>query len=92
MASGGAQVDVYLEVGRRRVFAGALDRPGWCRGGRNARILSRTNLAFTPPGDPAAYAVAERLEGNSTTDFGAPDGAPACDWSRSTRRRASAPR
>ena len=24
-------VDVYLEIGRKRVFASAMDWPGWCR-------------------------------------------------------------
>ena len=27
-------VRTYLETGRRRVFAGALDWPGWCRAAR----------------------------------------------------------
>ena len=27
-------VDVYLEVGAKRTFAGAVAWPGWCRGGR----------------------------------------------------------
>ena len=27
--------DVYLEVGSKRVFAGAVDWPGWCRSGRD---------------------------------------------------------
>lgn len=94
MASKKAQTEVYLEVGRKRVFAGALDWPGWCRGGRDeaaalaafteygpryARIFSRTAIAFVPPGDPAAIVVVERLAGTSTTDFGAPDVAPAGD-------------
>jgi hypothetical protein len=28
-------VDAYLEVGAKRVFAGALDWPGWCRSARD---------------------------------------------------------
>jgi hypothetical protein len=87
-------IEVYLEVGQKRTFAGALDWPGWCRSGRDeaaalaalveyapryAKIFSRTKLAFTPPDDPGAFAVVERLAGNSTTDFGAPGLAPARD-------------
>ena len=87
-------IPVYLEVGQKRTFAGALEWPGWCRGGRDeasalaalveygpryAGIFSSTRLAFTPPADPEAFAVAERLIGNSTTDFGAPDLAPRHD-------------
>jgi hypothetical protein len=87
-------IAVYLEAGQKKTFAGALDWPGWCRSGRDeasalaalveyapryAKIFSRTQLAFTPPGDPGAFAVAERLKGNSTTDFGAPNLAPKHD-------------
>jgi hypothetical protein len=94
MASKQAQTEVYLEVGRKKTFAGALDWPGWCRSGRDeetalaalaayapryARIFSRTAIDFVPPDDPADFAVVERLAGTSTTDFGAPEVAPARD-------------
>src|SRR5919107_1909263 len=94
MASKKAQTEVYLEVGQKKIFAGALDWPGWCRSARDegaalatlveyapryARIFSRTSIDFVPPHDPAALAVVERLPGTSTTDFGAPDVAPARD-------------
>jgi hypothetical protein len=94
MADKPEQIPVYLEVGRKKIFAGALDWPGWCRAAGNeeaalaalaayapryARIFSRAAIDFAPPDDPAAFAVVERLEGNSTTDFGAPDRAPAHD-------------
>ena len=94
MTSKKAQTEVYLEVGQKKVFAGALDWPGWCRSARDegaalaalaeyapryARIFSRTTIDFAPPDDPAAFTVVERLAGNSTTDFGAPDVAPARD-------------
>lgn len=85
---------VYLETGKRRTFAGALDWPGWCRSGRDeegalqalldyapryAAILSPAGIDLPLPEDVAAFTVAERLEGNSTTDFGAPAMAPAVD-------------
>jgi hypothetical protein len=94
MASKKAQIEVYLEVGQKKIFAGAIDWPGWCRSARDegtalatlveyapryARIFSRTTIVFVPPDDPAAFAVVERLAGNSTTDFGAPDITPARD-------------
>src|SRR5918994_6363207 len=94
MASKQAQTEVYLEVGQKKIFAGALDWPGWCRSARDeetalatliayapryARIFARTTIEFVPPDDPAAFTVVERLAGNSTTDFGAPDVAPARD-------------
>jgi len=94
MASEQTPIEVYLEVGRKKVFAGTLDWPGWSRAAgdeaaalatlaayapRYGKIFSRTAIDFAPPDDPAAYAVVERLAGNSTTDFGAPDLAPARD-------------
>ena len=90
--------DVYLEVGAKRTFAGALDWPGWCRHGRTeaealaalleygpryAAILEGTGLAFAAPTDPAQLVVIERLDGTSTTDFGAPAVPPAVDEDRS---------
>lgn len=33
--------DVYLEAGKKRVFACAADWPGWCRSGRGARFVAR---------------------------------------------------
>jgi hypothetical protein len=108
MASKTAQTEVYLEVGQKKIFAGALDWPGWCRSARDegaalatlvayapryAGIFSRTTIAFVPPHDPAAIAVVERLAGTSTTDFGAPDVAPAHDaepFDEATRERSEA--
>src|SRR5829696_3237112 len=93
LASKQAQAEVYLEVGQKKIFAGALDWPGWCRSAgdegaalaalvvyapRYAKIFSWTTIDFVPPDDPAAVVV-ERLAGTSTTDFGAPDRAPARD-------------
>lgn len=87
-------IDVYVEVGSRRTFAAALDWPGWCRPGRDeatalqtlfefgpryARILRPARLSFRAPKDTSAFVVVERLAGNATTDFGAPDRAPASD-------------
>jgi hypothetical protein len=87
-------ITIYLEVGQKRTLAGALDWPGWCRSGRDqaaalaalvdyapryAQVVSKSNLSFTPPGEPGALAVAERLKGTSTTDFGAPAIAPKQD-------------
>src|SRR5215217_6448969 len=88
MDSKKTRTEVYLEVGQKKMYAGALDWPGWCRGARDegtalttlveyapryAKIFSRTTIDFVPPNDPTAFAVVERLAGNSTTDFGAPD-------------------
>jgi hypothetical protein len=88
------KVEVYLEVGQKRTFAGALNWPGWCRVGRDenaalqalldygpryARVLQATKIEFHPPTTASEFAVVERLEGTTTTDFGAPDVAPSSD-------------
>ncbi|MDP9329949.1 MAG: hypothetical protein M3P11_04820 [Actinomycetota bacterium] len=87
-------VAVYVELGRRRVFAGALEWPGWCRSGRDEDSALEALVAYAPryaaaigpgarrlkiPSDVSALRIAERLEGNATTDFGAPAIAPALD-------------
>jgi hypothetical protein len=87
-------IPVYLEVGRRRVFAGAVRWPGWCRSGKDEDLalqalldygkryktaLRRASRGFQAPADESAFQVVERLKGNATTDFGAPDGTPSAD-------------
>ncbi len=89
-----AAIPVYLEEGKSKTFAGALDWPGWSRSGRDAeaalralldygpryaRAVSRARLGFTAPKEAAAFTVVETLQGNATTDFGAPALAPAAD-------------
>jgi hypothetical protein len=87
-------VDAYLERGAKRVFAGAIDWPGWARAGktdeaaldalaaygsRYAAALSGTRLRFRAPQGVSDLHVVERVEGTATTDFGAPDVAVARD-------------
>src|SRR5918996_178106 len=94
-------VEAYLEVGAKRVFAGALDWPGWCRssrdeedaldallayGSRYAGVLKGSGVRFTPPAKASTLVVVERLKGDATTDFGAPSIAPRAD-ARSIDRR-----
>lgn len=94
MAKSSNPLDVYLEVGKKRTFAGVIDWPGWCRMGRDedtalqslfdygpryVRVLRPARLGLQTPRTISAFTVAERLKGNATTDFGAPDLAPASD-------------
>ena len=87
-------VDVYVETGIKRVFAGAIGWPGWCRSAkteedalgelvacahRYAKALRRTRLGFEPPARSTSLRVRERVKGNATTDFGAPAIAPQAD-------------
>lgn len=79
---------VYVEVGQKKVFAGAVDWPGWCRRGKDAqaalqalveygprfaRALAGSGLVFEPPAGVDDLVVVEEVPGTSTTDFGAPD-------------------
>jgi hypothetical protein len=88
------KIDVYLEIGKKKTFAGAIDWPGWCRsardeasalealvhyGPRYARVLHGTRLDFQVPGDASVFAIVERLQGDATTDFGAPGQSPSHD-------------
>lgn len=94
MAAASDTIDVYLEVGKKRTIAGAIDWPGWCRAGRDeqsalqalfeaapryAQVVRSARLGFHTPDNPDALVVVERLKGTTTTDFGAPDQAPASD-------------
>lgn len=85
---------VYLEAGRKRVFACAVEWPGWCRSGRSeeealnallaygeryARAVASTGLAVPVPETVEQLKIIDRIEGGPTTDFGAPGSPPAAD-------------
>jgi hypothetical protein len=75
------RTQVYLEVGVKRVFACAVDWPGWCRTARTEDAALESLIAYAPryaaavgPSFvPGELQVIGRLAGNGTTDFGAPD-------------------
>lgn len=88
------QISIYLEIGEKKTFACAIDWPGWSRAGRDeasalqalldsapryAQVLNAAKIKFQPPADTTAFTITERLQGNATTDFGAPDLAPESD-------------
>lgn len=94
MASRDTGIAVFLEAGKKKTFAGAVRWPGWCRWGgdeasalaalaesapRYARALTDVGLDAPAAADPASFEIVERLEGNATTDFGAPAAVPASD-------------
>jgi hypothetical protein len=87
-------IEVYLETGKKRTIAGAIEWPGWCRSGRSedeavralfaygpryARALQPSGIAFAAPADASTLAVVERLKGNATSDYGVPGIAPDAD-------------
>jgi hypothetical protein len=84
---------IYFEVGKKRVFAAAIDWPGWTRAGRDEAQAIEALRAAAPRYAVAAreagvkfgtseteeFEVVERLPGSMTTDFGAPGAVPASD-------------
>ena len=94
MVDMGRDGGVYLEAGSKRIFAAAIEWPGWCRSARDeeaalaalgayreryAAVL--TSAALEPADLPAErdLEVVERLQGGSGTDFGVPSVVPAAD-------------
>jgi len=80
-------IKVFVEIGKKRIFVGAVDWPGWCRSGRDektalqalidygpryAQVLHNKEIEFQVPPDASDLIVTERHAGNATTDFGAP--------------------
>lgn len=87
-------VPVGVETGAKRVFAFAVDWPGWCRTAKSeagalealatyapryAPVPARARIAF-----PTHFelTVADRVHGTATTDFGAPDARLPGDFRR----------
>jgi hypothetical protein len=89
-------MDIFVEIGQKRVFAVAIDWPGLARSGRDesaaianlldhgpryARVVQAAGMAFELPDSPADLTIVERLPGGSGTDFGAPTARLAADES-----------
>ncbi len=78
-------VDVLLEAGGRKVFASAVDWPGWSRSAKTEEAalaaledyLDRYAAVATRAGarlpQRPVFKVVERLKGTGATDFGIPD-------------------
>src|SRR5262249_5268344 len=94
-------INVCLEVGAKRVFASAVDWPGWCRAARDeegalqtlfdcrsryVKVLSGRRLGFAAPKDVKELRVVERMPGDATTDFGAPGQLAKADRRRVTEQ------
>ena len=94
-------IPVYIESGDKKVFACAIDFPGWCRSGRDeasalealagyapryAEVAKRAEAAF--PSKPE-FEVVERIKGKGATDFGIPHEIPEADAAPLTARQAA---
>jgi hypothetical protein len=92
MAASGS-TRVVLEIGKKRVFASAIDWPGWVRSARGeaealdalldhaprfAGVVPRS-LGFVIPSDVAQLEVIERLPGDGSTEFGVPGAAASVE-------------
>lgn len=80
-----SRVDVVVEATPKRAFASALGWPGWSRGGRTEEDALEALLSYRDrydavvreaglvlPAQPELHVV-DRLPGNRTTEFGAPN-------------------
>jgi hypothetical protein len=88
------KLPVYVETGRKRTFAAALDWPGWARAGRTeadalaalvaagpryAAAVRKAAPSFVAPKDTSQVEVVHRYKGDAGTDFGVPGRSPAED-------------
>jgi hypothetical protein len=95
--------DVYIETGSKRVFASAVEWPGWSRAGKNddaaLEALTATASRYAVIAKQAAipfdieaaakFRVKERLPGSMTTDFGAPGSIAAGDRKPLSKKEAA---
>ena len=93
---------VYLEVGSKKVFACALDWPGWARAAKTEEEALEALAAYVDRYRPVAEAagvrfpksaakdldIVERVKGDATTDFGAPSQSVAADAEPLTKAQA----
>jgi hypothetical protein len=93
---------VYLEVGSKKVFACALDWPGWARSGKDEEAALANLAAYASRYAPVAakadarfpknagdgFEIVERMRGSGATDFGVLDKPAAADNKPLTKARA----
>ena len=95
-------IPVYIESGDKKVFACAVDYPGWCRSGKDeaaalealagyapryAEVAKRAKAAFHSR-EPE-FEIVERIKGKGATDFGIPHEIPKLDAEPLTARQAA---
>jgi hypothetical protein len=97
-----AATAVVLEVGKKRVFACALDWPGWARAGKDEALALEALAAYVPRYAAVAkeagiafpdrvgerLEVVERLPGDASTEFGVPGAVADADATPTTRAQA----
>jgi hypothetical protein len=96
-------IRVYLEIGKTKVFACALDWPGWCRArqspeqaldalaeyaSRYAAVPKLAGIAFPAGLGAEPFAVVQRIPGSANTDFGTLGAAAEADHEPSSAAQA----
>jgi hypothetical protein len=96
-----ARLEVVIEAGDKKVFASALDWPGWSRAAKTREDAIQALLSYAPRYAPVAklakvdffdafdVEVVQRLEGGSGTDFGVPSRIHEPDTMRVTAAEAA---
>jgi hypothetical protein len=96
-----ASLDVVIEAGDKKVFASALEWPGWSRSGKTREDAIESLLAYAHRYAPVArraglelpdsldVEVVQRLQGGSGTDFGVPSRIHTADTKRVTAAEAA---
>jgi hypothetical protein len=95
-------IPVYIESGAKKVFACAIDFPGWCRSGKDEQAALEALAAYAPryaevaklakvafPSGTPTFEVVERVKGTGATDFGIPHEIPNADAEPLTARQAA---
>ena len=103
MATRSRGTAVCLEVGQKKVFAAALEWPGWCRAGkteqealealaeylpRYAIVADRAGIGL-PKKVADSFDVVERLKGDASTEFGVPGAVAKADGEKVTAAAAT---
>ena len=84
------RVSVSLETSPKKVFATAIDWPGWSRSGKTEELALEALAAYVAryavvaaeagePFDPVGYDVVEQTDGGGGTAFGVPSAITALD-------------
>ena len=95
-------IPVYIESGAKKVFACAIDLPGWCRSGKDEQAALEALASYAPryaevaklakaafPSKAVELEVVERVKGKGATDFGVPHEIPRADAEPLTARQAA---
>jgi len=62
-------IDVYLEIGSKRTFAGVVEWPGWCRSGRDEQAALQALVDYARRYGRVAHAAGLRFQAPADTSF-----------------------